>query len=71
MVATKGRFPGGHWETEPRRRVAGRAWAGARRSYPRPDGELTFDKLSSVYISGNATRDDAPEPHPRAPPGAA
>ena len=29
-------------------------------SYPRPDGELTFDKLSSVYISGNATRDDAP-----------
>ena len=29
-------------------------------SYPRPDGELTFDKLSSVYITGNATRDDAP-----------
>jgi electron-transferring-flavoprotein dehydrogenase len=29
-------------------------------SYPRPDGELFFDKLSSVYLSGNKTRDDAP-----------
>jgi electron-transferring-flavoprotein dehydrogenase len=28
--------------------------------YPKPDGRYTFDKLSSVYISGNATRDDAP-----------
>jgi electron-transferring-flavoprotein dehydrogenase len=28
--------------------------------YPKPDGKFTFDKLSSVYISGNATRDDAP-----------
>ena len=25
-----------------------------------PDGKLTFDKLSSVFASGNATRDDAP-----------
>jgi len=30
------------------------------RSYPDPDGQLTFDKLSSVYLSGNKTRDDAP-----------
>jgi electron-transferring-flavoprotein dehydrogenase len=30
------------------------------RSYPRPDGKLSFDKLSSVYLSGNKTRDDAP-----------
>jgi len=29
-------------------------------SYPAPDGTLTFDKLSSVFLSGNATRDDAP-----------
>jgi electron-transferring-flavoprotein dehydrogenase len=29
-------------------------------SYPRPDGRYTFDKLSSVFITGNATRDDAP-----------
>jgi electron-transferring-flavoprotein dehydrogenase len=28
--------------------------------YPKPDGKLTFDKLSSVYLSGNKTRDDAP-----------
>jgi electron-transferring-flavoprotein dehydrogenase len=29
-------------------------------SYPAPDGKLTFDKLSSVFLSGNKTRDDAP-----------
>ena len=29
-------------------------------SYPDPDGKLTFDKLSSVFLSGNKTRDDAP-----------
>jgi electron-transferring-flavoprotein dehydrogenase len=28
--------------------------------YPAPDGTLTFDRLSSVYLSGNKTRDDAP-----------
>jgi electron-transferring-flavoprotein dehydrogenase len=31
-----------------------------RKHYPKPDGKYIFDKLSSVYISGNATRDDAP-----------
>ena len=30
------------------------------KAYPAPDGQLTFDKLSSVYLSGNKTRDDAP-----------
>src|SRR4051812_48649819 len=29
-------------------------------SYPAPDGKLTFDKLSSVFLSGNKTRDDQP-----------
>jgi electron-transferring-flavoprotein dehydrogenase len=29
-------------------------------TYPVPDGRLFFDKLSSVYLSGNKTRDDAP-----------
>jgi electron-transferring-flavoprotein dehydrogenase len=33
---------------------------GASRTFPAPDGQLTFDKLSSVYLSGNRTRDDAP-----------
>ncbi len=28
--------------------------------YPAPDGTLVFDKLSSVFLSGNKTRDDAP-----------
>jgi electron-transferring-flavoprotein dehydrogenase len=28
--------------------------------YPSPDGKLTFDKLSSVFASGNRTRDDQP-----------
>jgi electron-transferring-flavoprotein dehydrogenase len=28
--------------------------------YPKPDGSYLFDKLSSVFISGNASRDDAP-----------
>jgi electron-transferring-flavoprotein dehydrogenase len=30
------------------------------KTYPAPDGKLVFDKLSSVYLSGNKTRDDAP-----------
>ncbi len=30
------------------------------KSYPTPDGTSTFDKLSSVYLSGNKSRDDAP-----------
>ena len=33
---------------------------GRAASYPTPDGKLTFDKLSSVFLSGNASRDDAP-----------
>jgi electron-transferring-flavoprotein dehydrogenase len=59
MIATGGRFPNGHW---PQHRDADAAMSDAGRSltYPRPDGTYTFDKLSSVYLSGNATRDDAP-----------
>jgi electron-transferring-flavoprotein dehydrogenase len=29
-------------------------------TYPVPDGRLTYDKLSSVFASGNKTRDDQP-----------
>lgn len=32
-----------------------------RSAYPQPDGLITFDKLSSVFLSGNRTRDDAPD----------
>jgi electron-transferring-flavoprotein dehydrogenase len=28
--------------------------------YPQPDGRYVFDKLSSVFASGNRTRDDQP-----------
>jgi electron-transferring-flavoprotein dehydrogenase len=59
MVATKGRIPGGHWKTHPD--AENPVFIGtARKRYVKPDGKYTFDKLSSVYISGNATRDDAP-----------
>ena len=59
MIATKGRFPGGRWKIE--RNDEQPMFVGdTKDSYPQPDGELTFDKLSSVYITGNATRDDAP-----------
>ena len=33
---------------------------GAAKHYPKPDNKYTFDKLNSVFLSGNATRDDAP-----------
>jgi len=33
---------------------------GRAATYPAPDGKLTFDKLSSVFASGNKTRDDQP-----------
>jgi len=59
MIATKGRFPGGRW---PWHRNDDRAMfiGDTKDGYPKPDGKYTFDKLSSVYITGNATRDDAP-----------
>lgn len=59
MIATKGRLPGGRWALH--RNDAKPMFVGdTKDSYPRPDGRYTFDKLSSVFISGNATRDDAP-----------
>jgi electron-transferring-flavoprotein dehydrogenase len=59
MVATRGAFPGGHWKNEDDAEVAVNI-DGAARKYPKPDNEYTFDKLNSVFLSGNATRDDAP-----------
>jgi electron-transferring-flavoprotein dehydrogenase len=59
MVATKGRFPGGHWRTH-RDADAPLLRTDRQARYPKPDGKYTFDKLSSVFISGNETRDDAP-----------
>jgi electron-transferring-flavoprotein dehydrogenase len=59
MIATNGRLPGGRWRLH--RNDAKPMFVGdTKDSYPKADGRYTFDKLSSVYISGNATRDDAP-----------
>jgi len=59
MIATKGRFPGGRWKLH--RNDGQPMFVGdTEDGYPQPDGKLTFDKLSSVFITGNATRDDAP-----------
>jgi len=59
MVVTKGRLPGGHWPTH---RDADQPLLLTNRHarYPKPDGKYTFDKLSGVFATGNATRDDAP-----------
>jgi electron-transferring-flavoprotein dehydrogenase len=59
MTITQGFFPGGMWKQAPdseEEMVLG----GAGERYPKPDGKYIFDKLSSVFASGNATRDDAP-----------
>jgi electron-transferring-flavoprotein dehydrogenase len=60
MTATKGKLPPGDARTE-RDADQELITTGRAASYPKPDGELTFDKLSSVYLSGNKTRDDAPD----------
>jgi electron-transferring-flavoprotein dehydrogenase len=59
MIMTKGRFPGGRWSLH--RNDAQEMFVGpTSKGYPKPDGKYTFDKLSSVFITGNQTRDDAP-----------
>jgi electron-transferring-flavoprotein dehydrogenase len=59
MTATKGHFPPGNSKTH---RDADQPLITTNRAqlYPKPDGKLTFDKLSSVFASGNKTRDDQP-----------
>ncbi len=57
MLATRGKLP---------KKVTIKAdryepvFIGPDRGYPKPDGEYIFDKLSSVFLSGNKTRDDQP-----------
>jgi electron-transferring-flavoprotein dehydrogenase len=58
MEITGGRLPGGHWGTHDDATLP--VFVGPEREYPKPDGKTTFDKLSSVFATGNATRDDAP-----------
>ncbi|HEV8685925.1 MAG TPA: electron-transfer flavoprotein:ubiquinone oxidoreductase [Gaiellaceae bacterium] len=59
MTATRGKLPPVTMRTE---RDADQELIRTDRAsrYPAPDGKLTFDKLSSVFLSGNKTRDDQP-----------
>jgi electron-transferring-flavoprotein dehydrogenase len=59
MTLSKGRVSVGRVRTEP---DAAQPLLRTDRAeqYPRPDGKLTFDKLSSVFAAGNKTRDDQP-----------
>ncbi|HEY4349417.1 MAG TPA: electron-transfer flavoprotein:ubiquinone oxidoreductase [Gaiellaceae bacterium] len=59
-TVTKGRLPAGDRPTE---LDADQTIFATDRAatYPAPDGRLTFDKLSSVFLSGNKTRDDQPD----------
>jgi electron-transferring-flavoprotein dehydrogenase len=59
MTISKGRFPGGHWATH-RDADSPLTLSDRDERYPKPDGKYTFDKLSGVFLTGNATRDDAP-----------
>jgi electron-transferring-flavoprotein dehydrogenase len=59
MTITKGRIPGGHWATH-RDSEQPLMLTDRHKRYPKPDGKYTFDKLSGVFLTGNATRDDAP-----------
>jgi electron-transferring-flavoprotein dehydrogenase len=59
MTASRGKFPPGDARTEPDA-AQELIRTDRAKSYPAPDGKLTFDKLSSVFLSGNKTRDDAP-----------
>jgi electron-transferring-flavoprotein dehydrogenase len=59
MTASLGRFPPRDSKLERDAEVELIRTDRASR-YPAPDGSRTFDKLSSVYASGNRTRDDQP-----------
>jgi electron-transferring-flavoprotein dehydrogenase len=59
MTVSKGRLDLGKMRAEPdAEQPLLRTGRAAR--YPAPDGKLIFDKLSSVFASGNKTRDDQP-----------
>jgi electron-transferring-flavoprotein dehydrogenase len=60
MTATRGKLPPFTFRTERDADVELIVTDRAKR-YPAPDGKLTFDKLSSVFLAGNKTRDDQPD----------
>jgi electron-transferring-flavoprotein dehydrogenase len=58
MTITRGLFPGwrfgGHLDSETPMRPGGQ-------EYVKPDNKYIFDKLSSVFASGNRSRDNQPD----------
>jgi electron-transferring-flavoprotein dehydrogenase len=59
MTVSKGKISVGKLDAEPDAE-APLLRTNRAADYPAPDGTLTFDKLSSVFASGNKTRDDQP-----------
>jgi electron-transferring-flavoprotein dehydrogenase len=59
MTVSKGHLPPKDYSTDANA-DAPLLRSGRATSYPPADGRYTFDKLSSVYASGNRTRDDQP-----------
>jgi electron-transferring-flavoprotein dehydrogenase len=59
MDVTRGAAPGGRWKTHRDADVP--VTLNGTRDYPAADGQKTFDKLSSVFASGNRSRDDQPD----------
>ena len=60
MTITRGAFPGGRWHQHPDAEEAMEIDGAADATTRSPTTSTLFDKLSSVFASGNATRDDAP-----------
>jgi electron-transferring-flavoprotein dehydrogenase len=59
MDITRGALPPGNWKFHRDADATVEPHPG-KREYPAADGRLTFDKLSSVFLSGNRSRDDQP-----------
>lgn len=55
MTVTNGKFPGGKFDGH---QDSDHEMFIGQRNYPKPDNEYIFDKLTSVYDSGNRTRDN-------------
>ncbi|NIP38163.1 MAG: electron transfer flavoprotein [Candidatus Dadabacteria bacterium] len=55
MTVTNGKFPGGKFSGHP---DGDQEMFIGQRDYPKPDNEYYFDKLTSVFDSGNRTRDN-------------
>ena len=58
MTVTGGLFPG--WRFRSHRDSEKEMFKGNDRNYPKPDNKFTFDKLNSVFATGNRSRENQP-----------